>query len=108
MNRPLKAIPPQVEDRFRNEGQGTNRQLAKGAENGKGSGLIRKVQGERGLDKQVLPFSPQLPNYTVLRRIFLSFNEHRERFHEIDSTSLCSLAGRYDNHMPTRFLGLTD
>ncbi len=30
--------------------------------------------------------------------------EPRNRFHGIDSASLCSLAGRYDNPVPTRFL----
>ncbi len=30
--------------------------------------------------------------------------EPRNRFQEIDSASLCSLAGRYDNHIPARFL----
>jgi hypothetical protein len=30
------------------------------------------------------------------------------RFQRIDSASLCSLAGRYDNPIPTRFLALID
>jgi hypothetical protein len=30
--------------------------------------------------------------------------EPTNRFHGIDSASLCSPAGRYDNPMPTRFL----
>jgi hypothetical protein len=37
--------------------------------------------------------------------VFLNFYEPRNRFQEIDSASLCSLAGRYDNPIPTRFLG---
>jgi hypothetical protein len=32
------------------------------------------------------------------------FKEPRNRFHGIDFTSLRSLAGRYDNPIPTRFL----
>jgi hypothetical protein len=35
--------------------------------------------------------------------VFLNFWEPRNRFQGIDSASLCSLAGRYDNPIPTRF-----
>ncbi len=38
---------------------------------------------------------------------FLTFNEPRNRFQEIDSASLCSLAGRHDNPNPARFLAPT-
>jgi hypothetical protein len=31
-----------------------------------------------------------------------------DRFQGINSTSLCSLAGRYDNPIPTRFLASID
>ncbi len=34
--------------------------------------------------------------------------EHRKRFKGIDSASLCSLAGRYENPIPTRFLAPID
>ncbi len=37
---------------------------------------------------------------------FQTFKEPRNRFQGIDSASLCSLAGRYDNPIPTRFLDL--
>ncbi len=39
------------------------------------------------------------------RRYFKTFKEPRNRFQRIDSASLCSLAGLYDNPIPTRFLG---
>jgi hypothetical protein len=44
------------------------------------------------------------------RRYFLKFKEPRNQFHGIDSASLIiySLAGRYDNPIPTRFLALID
>ncbi len=34
--------------------------------------------------------------------------EPRNRFHLIDSTNLCSLAGRYDNPIPTQILAPVD
>jgi hypothetical protein len=36
--------------------------------------------------------------------VFLKFMEPRNRFQEMNSAILCSLAGRYDNPIPTRFL----
>jgi hypothetical protein len=51
-----------------------------------------------------VPFSlicEQSPN-------FLTFKEPRNRFQGISSSSLCSLAGRYDNPIPTRFLAPID
>ncbi len=39
----------------------------------------------------------QSPNYKI-------FKEPRNRFQGINSASICSLAGRYDNPIPTRFL----
>jgi hypothetical protein len=39
---------------------------------------------------------------------FLTFVEPRNRFQEMNSASLCSLADRYDNPIPTRFLALID
>jgi hypothetical protein len=39
---------------------------------------------------------------------FLTFMGPRKRFQGIDSASLCSLAGRYDNTIPTRFLAPID
>ncbi len=38
------------------------------------------------------------------RQYFETFKEPRNRSQGIDSASLCSLAGRYDNPIPTRFL----
>ncbi len=35
---------------------------------------------------------------------FEAFMEPRNQFQGTNSTSLCSLAGRYDNPIPTRFL----
>jgi hypothetical protein len=35
---------------------------------------------------------------------FKTFMEPRNNFQEMKSASLCSLAGRYDNTIPTRFL----
>ncbi len=40
--------------------------------------------------------------------IFLTFKEPRNRFQEIDFASLCSLAVRYDNPIPTWFLAPLD
>jgi hypothetical protein len=39
---------------------------------------------------------------------FETFKELRNRFKGINSASLCSLAGRYDNPIPTRFLAPID
>ncbi len=41
-------------------------------------------------------------------RIFKTFMEPRNRSQWMNSTSLCSLAGRYDNPIPTRFLAPID
>jgi hypothetical protein len=40
----------------------------------------------------------------IKRRYFSTCKEPRNPFQGIDSASLCSLAGRYDNPIPTRFL----
>ncbi len=39
---------------------------------------------------------------------FKTFKEPKNRFQGINSASLCSLAGRYDNPIPTRFLAPID
>jgi hypothetical protein len=39
---------------------------------------------------------------------FQTFMESRNRFQGVNSASLCSLAGRYDNLIPTRFLAPID
>jgi hypothetical protein len=39
---------------------------------------------------------------------FLTFMEPRNRFQGTNSASLCGLAGRYDNPIPTRFLAPID
>jgi hypothetical protein len=36
--------------------------------------------------------------------VLLNFYGAQDRFQGIDSASLCSLAGRYDNPIPSRFL----
>jgi hypothetical protein len=43
-----------------------------------------------------------------LRRHFKTFKEPRNRFQGLDPASLCSLAGRQDNIIPTRFLAPID
>ncbi len=45
---------------------------------------------------------------TVQRRYFKTFKDPRNRLPEINFASLCSLAGRYDNSIPTRFLAPID
>ncbi len=39
---------------------------------------------------------------------FYTFKEPKKRFQEINSACLCSLAGRYDNPIPPRFLAPKD
>jgi hypothetical protein len=45
-----------------------------------------------------------LPTYVAWARIFLSFKEPKNRFQGTNSARLCSVAGRYDNPIPTRIL----
>ncbi len=40
--------------------------------------------------------------------VLLTFKEPRNLFQGFDSASLCSLAGRYDNPIPARFLAPID
>jgi hypothetical protein len=42
------------------------------------------------------------------RRYFKTFKEPRNRIQRSNSTSLCCMAGRYDNPIPTRFLASID
>jgi hypothetical protein len=59
----------------------------------------------------VLYSSISVPGMRIAIRggIFKIFNkEPRNPFQEIDSASLCRLAGRYDNPVPTRFLASKD
>ncbi len=44
----------------------------------------------------------------ILSPYFETFMEPRNRFQGMNSSSLCSLAGRYDNPIPTRFLAPID
>jgi hypothetical protein len=44
----------------------------------------------------------------LLSRDFIAFKEPKNWFQEINYASLCSLAGRYDNSIPTRFLAPLD
>ncbi len=53
----------------------------------------RRVQGSKGIDSG----PQQSPN-------FKKFKEPKNRFQGTKSASLCILAGRYDNPIPTRFL----
>jgi hypothetical protein len=39
---------------------------------------------------------------------FLNVKEHKNRFRGTNSARLCSLAGRYDNPIPTQFLAPKD
>ncbi len=39
---------------------------------------------------------------------FWTFKEHKNKFYGSNSASLCSLAGRYDNSIPTSFLATID
>ncbi len=55
------------------------------------------------LIKHLSPLFRYLKLLTSQRRYFKTFKEPRNRLQGIDSTSLCSLAGRYDNHIPTWF-----
>jgi hypothetical protein len=44
----------------------------------------------------------------ILSPCFLTFMEPRNRYQGMNSASLCSLAGRYDNPIPSRFLAPID
>jgi hypothetical protein len=46
--------------------------------------------------------------WSVLRLNFLTINKPKNRFQRINFASLCFLAGRYDNPIPTRFLAPVD
>jgi hypothetical protein len=53
----------------------------------------------------------KMPNSSATKGrdgFFKTFKEPRNRFQGIDSASLCSPAGRYDNPIPTRFLASID
>ncbi len=61
----------------------------------------------------ILEFSGETAGRQLIGReqsepVLLTFMEPRNRFQGINSTSLCSLAGRYDNPFPTRFLAPVD
>ncbi len=45
-----------------------------------------------------------VPCETISETVFLTFMEPRNQFQGMNSASLCSLAGQYDNPIPTRFL----
>jgi hypothetical protein len=55
-----------------------------------------------------LVYSSSFPTIHLKELEFLTFKETRNRFQGINSASLCSLAGRYDNLTPTRFLAPID
>jgi hypothetical protein len=48
------------------------------------------------------------PGVDSLSQYFQTFLEPRNRFQGMNSASLCSLAGLYDNPIPTRFLAPID
>ncbi len=60
------------------------------------------------LEKKILGksryFLPPVECTCKLRPYFYTFMEPRNRFQGMNSASLCSLAGRYDNPIPTRIL----
>ncbi len=61
------------------------------------------------LEKSLHAFSFTVEFCTcILSPYFKTFMEIRNRFQGMNSASLCSLAGRYDNPLPTRFLAPTD
>ncbi len=43
-----------------------------------------------------------------LSLIYLNFKEPRNRFLGLNSASICSPAGRYDNPIPTQFIALIE
>jgi hypothetical protein len=49
-----------------------------------------------------------LNNYLFMSPYFETFMEPRNRFQGMNSASLCSLAGRFDNPIPPRFLAPID
>ncbi len=52
--------------------------------------------------------TPPPPHISTCEPVFLTFMEPRNRFQGMNSASLCSLADRYDNLIPTRFLAPID
>ncbi len=67
-------------------------------------GGIFKLLRSPGIDsKESIP-----PRICSLSPYFSTLMEHRNRVQGINSASLCSLAGRYDNTIPTRFLAPID
>ncbi len=54
------------------------------------------------------PSSIHMKSKSKQRRYFKTFKEPKNLFQWIDSASLCSLAGRYDNPIPIRFLAPID
>jgi hypothetical protein len=53
-------------------------------------------------------FLPQSPYYLPSKPEILTFNEPKNRFQGTYAARLCSMAGRYDNPIPTRFLAPID
>ena len=49
-----------------------------------------------------------LPVYNILSSNFETFKEPKNRFQGANSARMCSLAGRYDNPIPTRFQASID
>jgi hypothetical protein len=59
----------------------------------KGAAAIRVIQQEAGSRQ-----------FTNIRAQIFKLKEPKNRFQGINTASLCSLAGQYDNPIPTRFL----
>jgi hypothetical protein len=79
-----------------------------------GNGQVDTCNGDSGgaLLSDVIGVSEYI-QYSTSQRwrtelVFLKFMEPRNRFQGMNSASLCSLEGRYDNPIPTRYLAPID
>ncbi len=69
------------------------------------SGKLGNMVVER---REVLLCPHPPPSTRTAEPVFSTFMEPRNRFQGMNSASLCSVAGRYDNPIPTRFLAPID
>jgi hypothetical protein len=70
--------------------------------------LTDKVQLNTGNQNYFMQFKFIDMKITDQSRNFLTFKELGNPFQGINSAKLCSLAGRYDNPIPSRFLASID